>query len=160
MDKTNFEKVIDFCVCANHPVHATNQVDIFDTRPDRVSLRLALIEEEVRELKQAIEEKNFTEVIDALSDILYVTYGAGAEFGINLDKTFDLVHESNMTKFCTNENDAIATVEWYKENEANRYKNPAYRKVDGKDQWVIYDADTDKILKSIKYHPVKFLDSV
>lgn len=155
MDKTNFEKVIDFCVCANHPVHAKHQEDIFDTKSERVDLRLKLIQEEVKELEQAIKEKNFTEVIDALSDILYVTYGAGAEFGINLDKTFDLVHKSNMTKFCKTEEEAKDTVEWYKKNEL-RYKKPSYRKSNDDSHWVVYDAETDKALKSINYKPVKF----
>lgn len=155
MDKTNFNKVKEFCDCANHPVYNEHQTDIFDTRPDRVKLRLNLIKEEVRELEDAIKEKNFTETIDALSDILYVVYGAGHEFGINLDETFRLVHESNMTKFCKTEEEAKNTVEWYKINET-RYKKPSYRlSPDGK-YYVVYDAETDKVLKSINYTPVKF----
>ena len=61
-------------------------------------LRLSLIEEELVELKEAIENKNLTEVADALTDILYVTYGAGHAFGINLDECFDEVQKSNMSK--------------------------------------------------------------
>ena len=52
----------------------------------------------MEELKQAISEKNLTEVADALTDILYVTYGAGHAFGINLDKCFEEVQRSNMSK--------------------------------------------------------------
>lgn len=122
-NKTNFQKVIDFCECANHPVHTEHQLDIFDTRPEIVDLRLKLIKEEVGELEEAIKEKNFTEVIDALSDILYVVYGAGSSFGINLDETFNLVHASNMSKMCKSEKEAQETVEWYKKNET-RYKKP------------------------------------
>ena len=62
------------------------------------SLRISLIEEELDELKQAIKEKNLKEVADALTDILYVTYGAGHAFGIDLDKCFDEVQNSNMSK--------------------------------------------------------------
>ena len=62
------------------------------------SLRVSLIEEELEELKQAINEKNLLEVADALTDLLYVTYGAGHAFGINLDKCFDEVQKSNMSK--------------------------------------------------------------
>ena len=62
------------------------------------SLRISLINEELEELKQAISEKNLTEVADALTDILYVTYGAGHAFGINLDKCFEEVQNSNMSK--------------------------------------------------------------
>ena len=63
-----------------------------------VDLRFALIEEELLELKVALKEKNITEVADALTDILYVTYGAGHAFGINLDQCFDEVQNSNMSK--------------------------------------------------------------
>ena len=61
-------------------------------------LRISLIEEELDELKQAIKENNIKEVADALTDILYVTYGAGHAFGINLDKCFEEVQYSIMSK--------------------------------------------------------------
>tara|TARA_B100001564_G_scaffold331813_1_gene318174 strand:+ start:35 stop:409 length:375 start_codon:yes stop_codon:yes gene_type:complete len=63
-----------------------------------ISLRLDLIKEELSELKEAIEKKDIKEVADALTDILYVTYGAGHAFGINLDKCFQEVQNSNMSK--------------------------------------------------------------
>ena len=63
-----------------------------------VDLRIKLIEEELQELKDAIKENNLIEVADALTDILVVTYGAGIAFGINLDKCFEEVHRSNMSK--------------------------------------------------------------
>ena len=63
-----------------------------------VNLRLDLIKEELSELRKAIEEKDIKEVADALTDILYVTYGAGHAFGINLDKCFEEVQNSNMSK--------------------------------------------------------------
>ena len=62
------------------------------------SLRYDLINEELLELKQAIKKRDITEVADALTDILYVTYGAGHAFGINLDKCFEEVQSSNMSK--------------------------------------------------------------
>ena len=62
------------------------------------SLRYELIKEELDELKDAIEKKDIKEVADALTDILYVTYGAGHAFGINLDKCFEGVQNSNMSK--------------------------------------------------------------
>ena len=61
-------------------------------------LRYNLIKEELEELRIAIEEKDLLEVADALTDILYVTYGAGHAFGIDLDKCFNEVQESNMSK--------------------------------------------------------------
>ena len=62
------------------------------------SLRYELIKEELDELKDAIDSKDIKEVADALTDILYVTYGAGHAFGINLDKCFEEVQNSNMSK--------------------------------------------------------------
>ena len=63
-----------------------------------ISLRLNLIKEELEELKEAMQNKDIKEVADALTDILYVTYGAGHAFGINLDKCFNEVQNSNMSK--------------------------------------------------------------
>ncbi len=63
-----------------------------------VKLRFDLIEEELNELREAISKKDINEVADALTDILYVTYGAGHAFGINLDKCFQEVQNSNMSK--------------------------------------------------------------
>ena len=63
-----------------------------------ISLRYELINEELEELKNTINNKNIKEVADALTDILYVTYGAGHAFGINLDKCFKEVQNSNMSK--------------------------------------------------------------
>ena len=65
-------------------------------------LRYELIEEELREFKEAIDKKDIKEVADALTDILYVTYGAGHAFGINLDKCFQEVQNSNMSKLDQN----------------------------------------------------------
>ena len=62
------------------------------------SLRYDLIKEELEELKVAMESKDLLEVADALTDILYVTYGAGHAFGIDLDKCFEEVQNSNMSK--------------------------------------------------------------
>ena len=62
------------------------------------NLRLSLIEEELKELKIAMESNDLLEVADALTDILYVTYGAGHAFGIDLDKCFNEVQNSNMSK--------------------------------------------------------------
>ena len=66
------------------------------------ALRYDLIKEELGELKQAMDQKDLKEVADALTDILYVTYGAGHAFGINLDKCFEEVQNSNMSKLDTN----------------------------------------------------------
>ena len=66
-----------------------------------INLRLELIREELSELKEAIEKKDIKEVADALTDILYVTYGAGYAYGIDLDKCFKEVQRANMSKLGT-----------------------------------------------------------
>ena len=63
-----------------------------------VQLRIDLIEEELNELKEAVKNNDIVEIADALTDILYVTYGAGHSFGVDLDKCFDEVQRSNMSK--------------------------------------------------------------
>ena len=91
---TNFEKVGVFMKTFNQDVKDSSSLST-----DKInSLRISLINEELEELKQAISEKNLTEVADALTDILYVTYGAGHAFGINLDKCLEEVQKSNMSK--------------------------------------------------------------
>ena len=91
---TNFEKVGLFMKTFNQDVKVSSSLST-----DKInSLRISLINEELEELKKAISEKNLNEVADALTDILYVTYGAGHAFGIDLDKCFDEVQNSNMSK--------------------------------------------------------------
>ena len=91
---TNFEKVGVFMKTFNQDVKDKSSLST-----DKINtLRISLINEELEELKQAISEKNLTEVADALTDILYVTYGAGHAFGINLDNCFEEVQKSNMSK--------------------------------------------------------------
>ena len=66
------------------------------------NLRIKLIDEELKEFREAIKNKDIVEVADALTDILYVTYGAGHAFGIDLDKCFHEVQNSNMSKLDEN----------------------------------------------------------
>ena len=91
---TNFEKVGLFMKTfgqevKNKPGFSSEKIN---------NLRISLINEELEELKQAMKNNDLKEVVDALTDILYVTYGAGHAFGVNLDKCFDEVQKSNMSK--------------------------------------------------------------
>ena len=95
---TNFQKVKTFMEMFGQEVKSkasfgSNKIN---------QLRYNLIKEELDELKQAIDNKDLLEVADALTDILYVTYGAGHAFGINLDRCFDEVQNSNMSKLDDN----------------------------------------------------------
>ncbi len=91
---TNFESVKKFMQTFGQEV----KVKASFPSEKIVSLRVDLINEELSELKQAIQKNDIKEVADALTDILYVTYGAGHAFGINLDKCFKEVQNSNMSK--------------------------------------------------------------
>jgi len=95
---TNFEKVGNFMKTFGQEVKkkpslSSNKIN---------KLRLDLIQEELNELKAAMKSNDLLEVADALTDILYVTYGAGHAFGIDLDKCFQEVQNSNMSKLDAN----------------------------------------------------------
>jgi len=95
---TNFEKVGLFMKTFGQEVKNKTELST-----EKINLlRISLIKEELEELQQAMHENNILEVADALTDILYVTYGAGHAFGINLDKCFNEVQESNMSKLGEN----------------------------------------------------------
>ena len=95
---TNFDKVGTFMKTFGQEVKTKPS---FST--DKINkLRLDLIKEELNELTEAMNNKDLLEVADALTDILYVTYGAGHAFGINLDKCFEEVQNSNMSKLDDN----------------------------------------------------------
>ena len=95
---TNFDKVGIFMKTFGQEVKDKSS---FSTEKIN-QLRLDLISEELNELKDAMKNKDLIEVADALTDILYVTYGAGHAFGINLDKCFEEVQNSNMSKLDSN----------------------------------------------------------
>jgi len=95
---TNFEKVGFFMKTFGQDV---KQSSSFSSEKIN-ALRVSLIKEELDELIEAINKKDLVEVADALTDILYVTYGAGHAFGINLDDCFEEVQNSNMSKLDNN----------------------------------------------------------
>ena len=91
---SNFEDVKTFMETFGQMVRTKPQFPDENT----MQLRYDLIKEETNELEQAMETKNLKEIADALTDILYVTYGAGYAYGINLDKCFKEVQRANMSK--------------------------------------------------------------
>ena len=95
---SNFQRVKKFMQTFGQEIKEKNEF------PDEkiIQLRYELIKEELEELNQAIKDKDMKEVADALTDILYVTYGAGHAFGIDLDKCFEEVQNSNMSKLDDN----------------------------------------------------------
>ena len=157
-DKTNFQKLREF--------HETFEMDIRDTPYNELfddhkllNLRMKLIKEEWDELNEAVENKDMIETWDAITDMLYVLYGMGVSIGIDLDKTFDLVHKSNMSKLCDTEEHAKETVELYKQTKP-QFK-PSYRKTKDNKKWLVFDELTGKVLKNKYYNAVDlsvFLD--
>ena len=95
---SNFEDVKDFMTTYGQEVKTKSEFP----EEQIIKLRIDLIKEELNELTDAIKQRNLVEVADALTDILYVTYGAGHAFGINLDKCFEEVQNSNMSKLDEN----------------------------------------------------------
>jgi len=91
---TNFNMVREFMSAFGQEIKPSPELP----KKSVQALRVRLIAEELKELREALKDKDIVEVADALADILYVTYGAGLAFGIDLDKCFAEVQRSNMTK--------------------------------------------------------------
>jgi predicted HAD superfamily Cof-like phosphohydrolase len=116
----------------------------------RCELRIALIQEELDELKEAINKNDLLGIADALCDIQYVLSGAVLEFGLGekFSDLFDEVQRSNMSKSCSSEPEARRTVKYYKEKENT---SSYYKQVNGK--YLVYRDNDNKTLKSISYSP-------
>ena len=116
----------------------------------RCELRVSLLQEELDELKEAIEDKDIVGIADALADLQYVLSGAVLEFGLG-DKfkaLFDEVQRSNMSKACSTNEEALATQKYYKDN---RDTESEVRPSDGK--LLVFRKGDGKVLKSVNYSP-------
>jgi len=114
---------------------------------------LTIIKQLNHSLKINTNNSAFDEMTNDLCKLLYFVNKMGCDIGINLDEAFDIVHSSNMSKVCPSEDLAKETVAWYVANDV-RYKTPDYR--ESEYGWVVFNKDTGKILKSIKYTPADF----
>ena len=117
---------------------------------DRSSLRVDLLQEELDELRIAIEKKDIVGVADALADIQYVLSGTVLEFGLasRFGWILNEVHRSNMSKACDTQEEAVRTIERYRNEEGVT----AYAYQDG-DKWIVRRVLDNKTLKSINYSP-------
>lgn len=115
----------------------------------RCELRVSLLQEELNELKEAIENKDIVEIADALCDLQYVLAGAVLEFGLGqkFKTLFDEVQRSNMSKACSTEDEAKATVSYYEAK-----GQPSYYEKDG-DVFLVFRKEDQKTLKNINYSP-------
>ena len=139
-------QVAEFHQTFQHPILGQPSIPA----KERCELRVALIAEELKELEQAIKDNDIVEVADALCDIQYVLSGAILEFGLadKFKALFDEVQRSNMSKACDTEEEAQATVEYYKKE---RNTECYYEHMDGK--YLVYRSSDKKTIKSINYSP-------
>ncbi len=149
MDKRNHTNYIK----AVEEFHRTFNAPVLETPtiPDskRCELRVNLIQEELNELKEAIDDNDIVEVADALCDIMYVLSGAVLEFGLKdqFDTLFNEVQRSNMSKACSTMEQATATVRHYKD----KGTDCRVEKLNGK--YIVYRQSDDKVMKNVEYSP-------
>lgn len=142
----SLQLVADFHRLFKHPV--VDQPGLPDEK--RCRLRIELLAEELRELEQAVKDRDIVEVADALCDLQYVLSGAILEFGLG-DKfkaLFEEVQRSNMSKACNSEAEAQATVAHYLQKDGT----VCYYRKEGS-QWLVYRESDNKTIKSIGYSP-------
>jgi predicted HAD superfamily Cof-like phosphohydrolase len=141
--------------------HETFKAPILETPQipsnDRCELRVSLLQEELNELKQAIQDNDIVEIADALADLQYVLSGAILEFGLKdkFDTLFDEVQRSNMSKACKSQQEAIETLLFYKKKDGTEGR---YEEVNGK--YIVYRKGDNKVLKSIGYSPASLEDII
>ena len=136
--------------------HNTFDLPILEepTIPDesRCRLRINLIEEELKELKEAIEDNDLTEVADAFADLQYVLSGAILEFGLGqkFKAIFEEVQRSNMSKTCKSMDEALATQAHYEAKDGT-----VSEIVQRGDEYIVYRKHDGKVLKSVNYSEAK-----
>ncbi|MEM6641353.1 MAG: nucleoside triphosphate pyrophosphohydrolase family protein [Bacteroidota bacterium] len=147
MDKIDsLNQVAEFHRTFQHPILSDPEIP----SEKRSALRVSLIAEELDELREAIADKDLVEVADALCDIQYVLSGAVLEFGLGekFGQLFNEVQRSNMSKACKTEEEAMQTVQFYKDK---KQTEAYFEQRDG--QWLVFRKGDNKTLKSINYSP-------
>ncbi|KPM48849.1 nucleoside triphosphate pyrophosphohydrolase family protein [Jiulongibacter sediminis] len=141
----SLSQVADFHRTFHHPILEKPEIP----SKQRCDLRVELISEELKELQEAIDDKDIVEIADALCDIQYVLSGAILEFGLGdkFKELFDEVQRSNMSKACKNEEEAQATVKHYEAKGTT-----CFYKKDG-DKYLVFREGDHKTLKSVNYSP-------
>jgi predicted HAD superfamily Cof-like phosphohydrolase len=148
----NYIKLVEeFHKTFNAPILETPQIP----SKERCELRVSLLQEELDELKKAIDDNNLVEITDAICDLQYVLSGAILEFGLGnkFNELFNEVQRSNMSKACDSEREALETLLFYKHKDGTE---GYYKEVEGK--WLVYRSQDNKVLKSINYSPANLKD--
>ena len=124
---------------------------------ERCDLRINLMQEELNEIKEAIENGDLVEISDGLCDLMYVLCGSILEFGLKdkFNTLFDEVQRSNMSKACNSQQEALATLSHYKQKDGTEGR---YEEVNGK--YIVYRSADNKVLKSVGYSPASLQDII
>lgn len=138
-------QVAEFHKTFNAPILENPQIP----SRDRCKLRVALLQEELNELQEAINNKDLVEIADALCDLQYVLSGAVLEFGLGekFGKLFNEVQRSNMSKACASQQEAAETIAFYKEKGEAAYAQNSGDKIN------VHRLSDHKVLKNIYYSP-------
>ena len=143
----NYIKMVEeFHNAFNAPVLETPQIP----SKERCNLRVTLIQEELDEMKEAIENGDVIEIADSLGDLMVVLCGSILEFGMGdkFDEIFENIHNSNMSKACSTQQEAIETLLHYKQKDGTE---GTYQKIG--DVYVVNRNGDNKVLKSVAYSP-------
>lgn len=145
--------VEEFHKTFNAPVLETPQIP----SKERCDLRINLMQEELNEIKEAIENNDFVEISDGLCDLMYVLVGSILEFGLKekFNDLFDEVQRSNMSKACKSQQEALETLSHYKQKDGTEGR---YEEVNGK--YIVYRSTDNKVLKSVGYSPASLEDII
>ena len=143
-DQSNFEKV---------KLWQKDQSQLYPEKPCLDNVTISDIRQMQTVLKNLESIENWDTYIGHLCCLLFKVYSMALMCGVDLNEAFSIVHDSNMSKLCTSEEEAKLTVQNYIDND-KRYDSPNYRKSEG--YWVIYNESTGKVLKSINYTPASF----
>ncbi|UJF29262.1 nucleoside triphosphate pyrophosphohydrolase family protein [Kaistella sp. 97-N-M2] len=141
----SLNQVAEFHKTFNAPILETPQIP----SKERCELRVSLLQEELNELKQAIADNDIVEIADALCDLQYVLSGAVLEFGLGekFPALFNEVQRSNMSKACSNQNEADDTIAFYKEKGEEAFSEISGRKIN------VHRKSDHKVLKNKYYSP-------
>ena len=160
---SNFEKIVDFKTNQFGGTELSTELnklipktDILEINPEIIELCLQKnIRDEMVKLEQAVKDKNYIKTVKALTNIVYGVYNISSSIGVNMDKAFALVHDSNMSKLCKTEEIAQRSVKNYEDNVSKfGYNSPAYKKAPDDVHWIVYNKFPSKVLKSIEYNEV------
>jgi predicted HAD superfamily Cof-like phosphohydrolase len=132
----------------------TNVATFNSNQMDNVMISVDSIDKTMKQLEASVIKKDYLEILICLCGIMASSYTMSAILGVDMDYAFDIVHENNMSKLCSNGEEAINTVLHYMAKKELGYDSPACRLGPDNKHWVVFNESTKKILKSIKWKEV------